>query len=215
MSLFHRYPNRYSSQENQDEYEREHDQASASQTEHFRVAPRCQVITPLGEVLPAGRVLGVDDLVGGDVHPFEMLRQYFWDGLVTMPQHLDLEDPAIKRVPTRVVDDGKIVGEPAEGWSEHPMFRQSQHVTQRWDSECRVARDRATVRFSVAPGAILPLRDGSRLTAGDEVRADHFRYTEERGLPVHQLARLVRLGLVLEADRPELCTAASPPLDAA
>lgn len=215
MSLFHKYPQLCSSQENQDAYQREHDAASAAQTEQFCVAPRCQVITPTGEVLRAGRVVTVDDLVGGDDHPFQMLRQYFWDGLITMPRDLSLEDPKIRRVATRVVDNSKVIAEPEGGWQDHPMLHQSEHVSERWDRECRAARDKATVRFQVAPGGSLPLRDGSRLKVGDEVRLDHFRYTAEHGLAEAQRQRLVALCWVIEADRPELCQRARPPLDAA
>ncbi len=210
-SSLHGYPRVSSNHEFQSEYERQWDAAAEVQTAHFVVAPRQQVIRPLdGSAIGAGQELSVDDLIGVDDPPIIVLERLVLDGVVMMPRNLGINDPSVKRVATRSVDNRKVIRQPAEGWHPNPMYRMSDHIRERWERECRTARDQATVLFSVAPNAVLTLRDGSQLRPGQEVKPSHFRAHLDIGGPTNQLKRLVALGLVLEADRPERCTGASP-----
>ena len=119
MSLFHRYPIISSTREIQEEYEREHDAAAEVQNLHFAVAPRRQLTTPLGRVVPSGAEVTVDDFVGCDDSPFGALRRAVLDGEVLMPRHLGIDDPRVRRVPSMTVSNDKVVADPDYGWHRH------------------------------------------------------------------------------------------------
>ena len=75
-----------------------------------------------------------------------------------------------------------------------------QAAQEAYEAECERARAVQRTRYAVAPRQSVTLHDGRVLSVGQEVRLSHFRSDERPAWA--QLERLIRTGVVLEADIP-------------
>lgn len=200
MSFSHAYQRFGNNDAEQAAYIAEYEAAEAAQRVPLAVAPRCRLFTPLGRLIPAGAAVSVDDFAGGDDLPIAILKRAYLEGKVIKVRN-DLnfdDDPAIKRKATVTIDNSKVVVDPEGGWQPTAVHRMSDHVRADWLGQCEAIRREAKAPLVVAPWSNLKLRDGSYLRVGDPVLTSNFRYSDECGLPQHQLQRLVELNLVVE-----------------